>query len=399
MTSTIALAWELGRGYGHVHSLAAIGEALGRRGHRLVVIAKELHRAEGAFGGLGVPILQSPMGAPARAAPERLHSLGETLRVAGYDCVEHFGPIYRAWRVLLEAFGPSVVIGDYAPTAALAARALGIPRVVIGTGWTVPPLQVPMPNVTPWAPLPRREATLAAEGEVLAVINEVLSRCGDAPVHAVADVHEGTERWLLTFEELDHFGPRPDTTYWGTLAGGHGARPPVWPQGEGPRVFTYLSARYWDFERVVEHLGATGYPTLVYARDLGPARAAELSTSTLRFSPHIVDIDLAMKQAAVFVSHGGHGTVSRALLHGRPLLVLPEHDEQALMGHHLAAQGLAIDVGLSRDRSNDYAPLLRSVVEGGSHARAAQAFAARHAGFDQAASVRALADRCERLLG
>ncbi len=398
VTGTVALCWELGGGYGHVHSLAVLADALQRRGATVVLIVKELHRAEAAFGGRGVPIMQAPLSARPRVAPARLHTLGETLGMAGYDCVEHFGPIYRAWRMLLESIGADLVVGDYAPTALLAARGLGIPRVEIGTGWTTPPLSTPTPFLSPWTEPPSAEVRLGREARVVAVVNGVLMRCGDPPIGSLSELHDTDDRFLLTFEELDHFGPRKGARYLGTLASGHANAPPVWPAGDAPRIFGYVSARHWGFERLMNQLAALSLPTVVHARDLDPSRAATLQTETLHVARDIVDVDVAFSEASVVVSHGGHGTTSRALLAGRPLLVLPEHDEQALMGHRLSAQGLGVSVGHRRGVEHDYGSLLDTLLHSPSHAAAATAFAERYAGFAQADAVTAMADGCVALL-
>ncbi|MEM6993040.1 MAG: hypothetical protein AAF721_21185 [Myxococcota bacterium] len=398
MPSTVVLAWELGGGYGHIHPLWSIGDALMRRGHNLVVIVKELHRAEVAFGGLGIPILQAPMAARARTRPSDLCTLGQTLGMAGYDCVEHFGPIYRAWRVLLESVGPALVVGDYAPTGLLAARGLGIPRIEVGNGWTTPPLSIPSPHLSPWKTPPSRDVLLAREGKIVAVVNRVLQRCGDEPIGALADLHDTEDRFLLTFPELDHFGPRPESAYLGTLASGHATDTPPWPAGDGPRIFGYLSARYGGFDRLVAQLGTSGRPTLIHARDLEPARAKAASTPSLRFSPGMVDVSVAFGQADLVVSHGGHGTASQALLHGCPLLVLPEHDEQALTGHNLARAGMGVSVGHRLGVEHDYGALVDTLATEDKYRVAAARFAARHADFDQAASVVQMADRCEALI-
>ncbi len=51
---------------------------------------------------------------------------------------------------------------------------------------------------------------------------------------------------------------------------------------------------------------------------------APKNVTLLHSAPH----DLVMKEASLVVTHGGHGTVSRALIHGLPLLVMPMGRDQ-----------------------------------------------------------------------
>jgi UDP:flavonoid glycosyltransferase YjiC (YdhE family) len=164
-------------------------------------------------------------------------------------------------------------------------------------------------------------------------------------------------------------------------------------------VFVYVSARYWAFDRLIEQLAGSKHRTLVYARDLDAQRAASLTTQTLGFAPDIVDIDEAARRSALVVSHGGHGTTSRVLLGGRPLLVLPEHTEQALVGHRLSTQGLGIDIGLRRNVQHDFAALVHRLLTDRSYTAAAEHFAARHRDHDQRDTLAELALRCEELAG
>ena len=63
------------------------------------------------------------------------------------------------------------------------------------------------------------------------------------------------------------------------------------------------------------------------------------NVTLLPSAPH----DAVMKEVSLVVTHGGHGTVSRALWHGLPLLVMPMGRDQ----NDIAARVEAHGVGLS----------------------------------------------------
>ena len=80
---------------------------------------------------------------------------------------------------------------------------------------------------------------------------------------------------------------------------------------------------------------------------LGPALADE----KLELAPNVTVVESAshgdvMRRASVVVTHGGHGTVLRALKHGLPLLCLPMGRDQ----HDNAARVVARGAGLCLDR-------------------------------------------------
>jgi MGT family glycosyltransferase len=66
-----------------------------------------------------------------------------------------------------------------------------------------------------------------------------------------------------------------------------------------------------------------------------------------------------LKQASVFISHGGMNSVSEALAHGVPLLVLPQHGDQ----HLVAAQVERMGAGMRGATPDMTAPRLRELTE------------------------------------
>jgi len=77
---------------------------------------------------------------------------------------------------------------------------------------------------------------------------------------------------------------------------------------------------------------------------LGDAvRADEIVTSANVVAVHSAPHDAVMKEAEVVIGHGGHGTKLRALVHGKPQLVVPHGRDQ----HDNAARVTERGAGLS----------------------------------------------------
>ena len=104
-----------------------------------------------------------------------------------------------------------------------------------------------------------------------------------------------------------------------------------------------------------------------------------------------------MAQSDLVLCHGGHGTLSVALLAGRPLLLLPIYVEQLVVSRRVTEFGAGKLVRLD-SRNPPYARLMNETLRDASYGERAREFAARHGDFTQAGQVHALADRCEQLL-
>jgi UDP:flavonoid glycosyltransferase YjiC (YdhE family) len=57
-------------------------------------------------------------------------------------------------------------------------------------------------------------------------------------------------------------------------------------------------------------------------------------------APH----DALMRDAALVVTHGGHGTVTRALRHGRPMLIVPHGRDQNDNAVRITARGAGLSL-------------------------------------------------------
>jgi UDP:flavonoid glycosyltransferase YjiC (YdhE family) len=395
--STIVLAWELGAGYGHLGRLLPVAAALVRRGHRPIFIVRDLFRAQTVLGGRGFTILQAPVWlGPTPDDLDRVPSYAGTLLQQGYHRSVALAGLLSAWRRLLAWLQPDLVLIDHAPTAALAARSLGLTAALIGVGYGSPPRTTPLPAFDSRLGV-SAERLLAAEANILQVINATLEPLGAAPLGRLAELLDMAEDFLCSFAELDHFGPRADRHYWGPLETSFGTGRPTWPAGEGSRVFAFLDAGYAGFAALAAALRRLGLPTLAYARDLPSARAAELGGASLQFTDQPVDLAWALGQCDLAVSAASHGATAAALLAGRPLLLLPHQGEQAMIARRVAALGASLAIDVAAEPKADFAAPIRRLVDEPEFAARARQFAADHAAFDAAAAAEAVAARCEEL--
>lgn len=394
--SRFVLAWELGGGYGHLSALVPLARDLRSRGHQVTCILRDVSRSAPLFGPLGVPVLQAPLWLPKFQGAQRPVNYAEMLYHFGYLDRQGLLSMVKAWLELYRLTQPVLVLLDHAPTALLAARVAGVPAALYGTGFASPPRTSPMPSMRPWMET-AADRLLAAEERVLRIINAVIGRLGGRVLETLADLFDVSEDFLCTFPELDHYGPRPASRYWGPCVAPVGGEPPGWPPEEAPRLLAYLKPSYPQFEAVLTCLREGPGTTLIHAPGVPREIVQRYSLARTLFSREPFDMAEGLRQADLLVCHAGHGACALALLAGRPLMLLPTHVEQYLLARRLVDLGVAVAVKPD-EKTRQPGPALDEILSDPRFRSRADDFAARHSDFDAAAAIAHIALRCDDLI-
>ena len=408
---TVLFAWELGAGYGHLMQMLALAEALAQEGHTVVVALRHLDRANEVFGRAGVYYMAAPYKAAARARFPRAHAYAQFLANLGFGDDDELFAFACAWRNLIRSVGPHMIVADHSPTALLAARAFpDVVRVVIGSGFCVPPRQgAERDPALPWAPLrPNAVAadpapSLAVEAEVLSRVNWVLGNWGEEPLDRLSHLYPDAAKALLTtLPELDHFRDRPGATYWGpVLAAGSacGAAAPDWPAGTGKRAFVYLKLTPSAGD-VLNCLRRSGCSTVAYLDGANERTRQRLRCRTVAIADQRVDVARAAAECDLAVLNGGHGVTAQMLLAGKPVLAVPLVLEQQITGDALRRLG-AGDAAPPR-RGEPWAwtgrTKLEALLGNERYGSAVKCFARRYAAFDGEQQRQAMVERVTELL-
>jgi MGT family glycosyltransferase len=120
------------------------------------------------------------------------------------------------------------------------------------------------------------------------------------------------------------------------------------PRLEPGTVFISTTTTHMDkglFRRVLEAVAPMNVPVLATAagaKDIPAGLGAHIRIE--RYVPH----DLVFPQAHVLITHGGWGTVGRALTTGLPMLVIPLGGDQVLNGTLVARAGLGRHLPLDK---------------------------------------------------
>lgn len=399
------LCWELGGGLGHAGRLKIIADALLARGHQVSLSVRDLAQTYGVLAGLNVTVLQAPVWLHrTEGLPENHGSLAEILLTCGYLEAQALAGLVAGWRAMFRELRPDVLIADYAPTAILAARSMGLRSVSVGVGFTMPPRGQPLPDLRDWERIaPQRLA--AAEERVLQVANAVLAHHSAEPFARAADLLLGDTELLTTWPELDHYG-RSETgdgaacpAVWFGPAFLHGAGDaPSWPPGDGPKVFAYLKTAHAGHVEALEALAQEGCRVLCYLPEVAGGRQPPVTAPNLVYASSPASLPAVLAEAQLCVCHGGEGTVASSLLAGVPVLLLPMQLEQFLCARRIAVAGMGVNAAMLA-QPLDWRQLVRHMLTTPASAETAQAFATRHHGYSVEAMAASLALALEQQLG
>ncbi|MCK9794510.1 glycosyltransferase [Isoptericola sp. 4D.3] len=307
------------------------------------------------------------------------------------------GPAPGHARDVLEAIErdrPDLVVASiFAFGAMMAAESCGIAFDVLLPNIYSPPT----PGVTPMGmglrpargpagrtrdALLRRLSVAGFDRYTLGRLNALRAEFGLEPLaHSWDQVHRARRQLVMTSPAFDlparlpanarYVGPLLDDPTW--------ADDPAWasPTGDAPLVLVAMSSTFQDhvgvLQRIVDGLATLPVRGIVTS---GPAVAPE----EVRAAPNVTVVGSAphgslMRDAAAVVTHGGHGTLLKALAAGCPVVVLPHGRDQAdnAVRVTLRGAGRALPRKASAERVAD---AVRRVLDDPSYADAATALGA-----------------------
>lgn len=373
--------WQCGSNYGHIAQQLALAGKLRESGHEVSFVLPDLALAAEVLGPRGYPYFMAPLPLGGGPPPYPPGNLAEVLLATGFADGTTCSGLARGWSSLFEVARPDVAITDFAPMAAVAALAAGVPVVQVSTGFDIPPPTDPLPSFA--ALQGANVARLrAADGLVLKRVNALLSA---AQRPALAHLHElfcGAPTLLTTIAEIDHYGPRSDGRYVGPIAGNFAGDPVQWPQAGSARVFAYLRPSLPGVEALLDALEHSGAAVICVMPGASESLRRRYESRSFLMPTTAVPLDSILPVADVVCSCGGAGLTAQAMLTGVPVLIAPQVVEQEMVarrveqwGAGIAARGPRTEESLSR--------ALGLLLERPQYREAARSIAARYSGRSQ----------------
>jgi UDP:flavonoid glycosyltransferase YjiC (YdhE family) len=389
--SRIVLAWELGSNLGHLSRLLPLARRLQGLGHSPVIMTRDVLAAARVLRRSDIPFIQAPLAlvAGANAAPV---SYAELIWRHGWAEPLHLWGLVQSWACAFRMLEPSVVVLDHAPTAALAARIANIGRVLIGTGFEIPPRESPLPPF-PLLETANKQQAVHLERMVLRNVNTVLGELDAPALQALHELFDVDACFLTTFAELDHYGARDGAHYVGPIGQVDDGEVVEWPPGStGQHAFAYLRPEIAGAREVLRALANRGVSVVCYMPGASSAYIESLRVPQIHLASRPVKLEQIFEQTDLCVSYAPAGTVTSFLLEGIPQLMLPQHLEAQLTASRVEQLGAGLTI---RDPTSEAAiarDIERVLCESQFKARAGD-FAARHRGVDATVAVALIADR------
>ncbi|MBF0447335.1 MAG: hypothetical protein HQL67_03955 [Magnetococcales bacterium] len=343
--ANILFVWERGGGTGHLVSHLQLIQSLMARNHRVLFVVKQTATAARILNPIGCPFIQSPPAGVRLPLEQRmwpLHSLHQMLFNIGFHDPQQTAGRIQAWRKIYADFKPDILFSDFSPTALLASQGLEMARVAVGYGFLFPPEEGYRHPMRFWGSSDP-ERLKKDEGRLLAVINQALDRVGTAPVDNLRPLTHGQMNLIQSFPVLDPHDPRRggDERYQLYLPEDVSGVAPVWPEGEGKKIFAYLKPTEWGLT-MLKVLKASGLSTLVFAPSIPEPYRRQMASSSLRFSTAPLNMSQVTALCDLAVSEAGHGMTLQMMAAGRPMLMGISHIEQAINAEKVKQAGMGL---------------------------------------------------------
>ena len=375
----VVFCWELGGNYGHITSFLPLYRELRALGLQVDFVLRDLTFAKKLMGDLSARCWQAPV--MEVDALTEAYSYVDILAQIGYLNVDRLTSHVGKWREVLSERCADIIVANHAPSALLAARTLGIPATVFGSGFLIPPLVDPLPVFHIWNDIAEEKINRNSEN-VLTAINGALVHFNVEPLSAIYELFAVAERFLCTVPELDHYLERNEEDYWGPYFVYDIGIEPKWPSKQGPKIFAYLTARVKSLDLLLEQLSEVDGVKLVHIPSASPELLERYRSINMHIETEPLNMSAVLSSACLVIHQAGIGTSSACLFAGVRQLLLPTQLEQALTCKRLVSQGLAY--GLDPNASGlNYAESIKLAMDCPIMERSLGKFKEKYRGFDQ----------------
>jgi MGT family glycosyltransferase len=356
---------------GNLNPMLTAARRLRDRGHRVRILGEAAHQEETTQAGFDCLSWRRPA-PPVPPEADAEDPVWAEIRVLFEQIMFGAALDYAAdtMDALRSEPADAILTNDFLAGPAIAAEASGIPYALLSPHVSIRPLDgVPsgasglMPSEDPEEQakeLAARTRFTEFMSGCLPTLNRARAAYGLAPLGHIFDHHDRADRMLIGLSAAFDFPAKrlpSNVQYVGPLLD-----PPAWShpwtapwsgKPVRPRVLVSLSTSFQNqaemLRRIVTALGTMDLDAVV---TVGPAMEKETlpafdNVSVIHSAPH----DTVMKEVSLVVTHGGHGTVTRSLVNGVPLLVLPMGRDQGDNAARVVARGAGL--ALTDDASGE----------------------------------------------
>jgi UDP:flavonoid glycosyltransferase YjiC (YdhE family) len=338
--SRVLLAWEHGRNFGHAARLLDLSARFAEQGSDVLWAVPEHELKSPWLKGETAVCVAAPHTIIEPTAKRRaIHSFADILATLGFADPAALERAVKSWLALFDRLAIDRVVLDYAPAAQLAALAAGLPAVQITSGFDAPPPDCPVFGIALRGPMLDRKNKGCVD-QIDRAIDAVGRQCGRCRTTSLADVLAYPSRWYDCIAETDPYGPRTDGAYVGPLSRLKTDALARWPDGPmgARKAFVYLRSEF-QLTMVLDALTAASCSVICVWPEASEDAARRLRRAGLTLLTTPIDLDPILPTCDLVVTYGAVAIASRAVLLGKPQLLLPIEVDKYLVASRITAVG------------------------------------------------------------
>jgi len=387
----ILVGYEYGAGMGHIARILPIAKALSKRDHEVVIFLfnhQECAKIISSERMPVIPVMNMITRIPELGYPPHSHSYSDSIAVTGGYYPENLFTVTLSWKTIFDIYKPDLIVCDHSPNCCLAAFDR-IPVVLIGDGFTLPPVHEPT------FPVYHGASPIIDTDRLLENMRIVQKRHGHKIPQTITEPFRTAARLFCTLPELDHYqqmrrdtviGPPPNDLL-------EPANQPT-----APRWFAYLKASFTITGTILESLCDVKIPGEVYISGLTTEMEACLKRSNIVVHHEPPPMNEILPHVSVVLHHGGNGVSCAALSVGRPQIVVPMYQETQLTGERLRRIGVGHILTMEDVQFGNVRNSLLEVVENKAMMERAQTVARNIHARGQYRFLETCIETCENIL-
>ena len=380
---TIFYGWELGANLGHTSEFAPVKKALEDRGIKVTLSLRASTKES----------FQAPFCIDSSEKADPVNYPDICLN-NGWRDHKTLLELVNKWRAQLIESKAKVVIADFAPTLMLAARTLGIPVMLFGAGFYMPPKIYPIPAMRGWNQT-ERTALEAIDNAATASANAVLRAFGKKKIMSFCDLFNVAEPRLKTIPEFDPYRSA-DREYWGVFQAANTGANPIFADVPH-KIFAYLRQDHPHFSTLINALGAVANRSDVSVCAFVPGVSDYTAPARMKIVSDPVNLQKVVEAGTSVAVGYSPGFSSSLLCAGIPTLLAPTHIEQFLHALEVRRAGAGLIASPEQPLSvADVVKALEMLIASPVHKTAAESIKNRYAALDP---ISAFVDRAIELAG
>ncbi len=354
--SNILYVMEAGRGQGHLIAMRRIVEALALT-HKVYLVS--VNAIDQRLLPTSVTYFNIPK--EDQLYPfAKVQTLDARYLIQGMGDIGTITRMCSFYRSLVSKYRIDAIVADFAPFAHLMAYAKNIPIVTVQSAYAMPPKSPYLRGLVPGS-----QIRLADSNKIRDAVNTYLATQNKPAIADVSDIYTHGKHLTTSYREMDHFSIVTDTVrdleYIGPIPSSVSTTFPDWRQDGVVNVVIYSDHDKRLIPSIITMLLLVDNANVVLISDdayIVSQLEVDLQ-SRVRFerSP-LAKLADYIAGADIVICNGNEATVADSIKRGVPVIAIPVHPNQKVIGDWLAENHLGVVI----DSGDDVTPQIDEIT-------------------------------------